>query len=215
MWQTVYTLIRPTFCRVWSGSTLFSKACLSQYLRLLQYFSTSRSLHTVNRHNYFPPCDVVIQINALLHFLKKIEIIFITFINNCTLMVYEGQSENIQTFALSHKPLIYYYFFQTFFLFFFKVFPTYVYTSLHLPRIFCIPSANHEEDLLLRYWFTAEIKAALVSYLFPVSLFQFWKQKLQGARSGLYRGLDNNCHLKDVISSIVYEAIWEEALSCI
>ena len=31
--------------------------------------------------------------------------------------------------------------------------------------------ANHEVDLLLRYQFTAAIKAYLVSYLFPVSLF--------------------------------------------
>ena len=67
MWQTVYTLIRPAFCRVWSGSISFPQACLSQYLRLLQYFSSSRP-HTVNRHNYFPPCDVVIQINALFHY---------------------------------------------------------------------------------------------------------------------------------------------------
>ena len=60
-----------------------------------------------------------------------------------------------------------------YFLFFFKVFPTSLFTLLHLRGSFCIPSVNHEVDLLLRYRFTAEIKSALVSYLFPASLFFF------------------------------------------
>ena len=69
-------------------------------------------------------------------------------------------------------------------------------TSIHVSHLhesFCIASANHEEDLLLR--FTAEIKAR-------EPFFQVWKQiKVTGrggvgmvvwARSGLYRSRDNN-----------------------
>ena len=44
--------------------------------------------------------------------------------------------------------------------------------SCHLRWSFCIPSVNHKVGLLLRYRFTAEIKAALVSYLFRVSLLE-------------------------------------------
>ena len=91
--------------------------------------------------------------------------------NTCT----RGDRKISGLFALSQKLLR--IFFQKFFLFFFKVFPTYVYTLCHLRGSFCIPSANHEVDLLLRYRFTAEIKAILVSYLFVETLFfQVWKQ---------------------------------------
>ena len=45
---------------------------------------------------------------------------------------------------------------------------------------------RHEEDLLLRYLFTAEIIAALVSYLFPASFFQFKSQRgLEGRGQSL------------------------------
>ena len=76
---------------------------------------------------------------------------------------------------------------------------------------YCIPSANREVDLLLRYRFTAKIKAILVSYLFPASFFQFWKQikvaEWDGARSGLYGGSNNNCHLKELLSCTSDEAV--------
>ena len=68
-------------------------------------------------------------------------------------------------FALSQKPL------NIFQKFFFKVFPTNIYTLLPSSWELCIPSATHEVDLLLGSWFTAKIKAALVSYLFPASFF--------------------------------------------
>ena len=63
---------------------------------------------------------------------------------------------------------------SNFFIFFFSKYSIHF---CHLHGSFCLPSANHEVHLLLRYQFTAEIKAALVSYWFPASLFfQFWKQ---------------------------------------
>ena len=34
-----------TFCGVWSGTTLFAKAYLSQYLELLQYYLLKTQLH--------------------------------------------------------------------------------------------------------------------------------------------------------------------------
>ena len=47
------------------------------------------------------------------------------------------------------------------------------------------------------------------SHMFPASLLfsSGNKQKLHGAKSGLYLGWDNNCHLKVWISSIVDEAV--------
>ena len=49
----------------------------------------------------------------------------------------------------------------------------------------CILSSNHEEDLLLRYRFIAEIKTALDSYFFSEAYFQFWKQiKVAGVGGG-------------------------------
>ena len=40
--------------------------------------------------------------------------------------------------------------------------------------------------------------------------FLFWQQiEVAGARSGLYRGWDNNCHMKELISSTVDEAVWQ------
>ena len=55
---------------------------------------------------------------------------------------------------------------------------------------FGIPSTSNEVDLMLMYLFTAEIKVALVSYLFPASLFFSSGNKLksQGTRSLLYGG---------------------------
>ena len=107
----------------------------------------------------------------------------------------------------------------------------------HLHVSFCISSTNHVVDFLLRYRFTAEIKADLVSYIFPASLcFQFWKyEKSQGmvcvwggggegggcwggerwAEISAVRTMgQNNANLKVCISSNVDEAVWEEALSC-
>ena len=78
----------------------------------------------------------------------------------------------IRRFAHSQKTLN---IFQKFFLFLFKVFTTYTY--LPTSGVLLYSLCRHEVDLLLRYQFTTEIKAILVSYLFPVShFFQFWKQ---------------------------------------
>ena len=57
-------------------------------------------------------------------------------------------------------------------------------------------------------------------YLFPASLFSVLERKVvgegdgRGARSGLYGGWDNNCHLKELKSCTVDEAVWEGTLSC-
>ena len=75
------------------------------------------------------------------------------------------------------------------------------------------PSENHEVDLPLMYRFTAEIKAALVSYLFPASLFfssgnkkiVAGRSKGWGAKTALYGRWYNNCNLKELISSTVDE----------
>ena len=63
-------------------------------------------------------------------------------------------------FTLSQKMIN---IFQKFFVFFFKVFSTYVYTLLPSSWELCILSADQEVEQ-----FTAEIKTALVSYLFSV-----------------------------------------------
>ena len=82
---------------------------------------------------------------------------------------------------------------------------------LHAHGRFCkIPQ---EIDLLLRYWFTTEIKAALVSYLFPAS-FVFWDLETNKRGQGLhgqYRGWYNNSHLKELVSSTVTVdvTVWE------
>ena len=48
-----------------------------------------------------------------------------------------------------------------------SIFHLRLYTFAIFHGSFCNPSANHEVDLLLRYRLSDEIKAALVSYLFP------------------------------------------------
>ena len=73
---------------------------------------------------------------------------------------------------------------------------------------FCIPTANHEVDLLLRY--SLQLKSKLPwSLIFPASLFSVLEtnKSCWGARSGLYNGWDNNCHLQELISSTVDEAV--------
>ena len=96
-------------------------------------------------------------------------------------------------FDLSQTLLNVVVFFLFFFFLFipFKVFPTYIHQYTFV--IFCIPSENHEVNLLLRYQFTAEIKTTLVSYLFlaNLSFSSENNQKMQRARSGLYGGWDN------------------------
>ena len=129
--------------------------------------------------------------------------------------MYEGLSEIIQTFCSFSKTVI--YFSKTLFIlsqsipskYFLKVFPQSLCTFAIFVGVFCSPFANHKVDLLLRYQLTVEIKATLISYLFPASLyFQFWKQiKVPGARSWLYRGWYSNCRLKELISSTVDEAV--------
>ena len=70
-------------------------------------------------------------------------------------------------------------------------------TAIHFCHL-CIPSANNEVDLLLRYQFTAEIKAALFSYLFPVSLFPVLETNKSHWEARSWIRWDNNCHLKDM-----------------
>ena len=114
-------------------------------------------------------------------------------------------------------------------IFLFKVFFTYICTLLPFSYELLYSLSNHVVGLLLRYKFTAVIKATVVSYLFPASLFisSGNKWNLQGvcvcggggggggrggeggSMSGLYRGWDN---LKELISSAVIEAVWEGSL---
>ena len=123
--------------------------------------------------------------------------------------LYQQQLENIQTFFAFSKNVN---FFSK--LLFFSFAKNSLSMSIHFCHLcgsFSIPFANHDVDLLLKYRFTAEMKATLVSYLFPASsFFQFWKQiKVTGGKVW-----DNNCHLKELISSTVDEAVREGTLSC-
>ena len=69
-------------------------------------------------------------------------------------------------------------------------------------------AADHEVDLLLRYRFTVEIKASLVSYLFPASFFfQFWKQITGGGGGALVCTEGATIAMKVLISSIVDKAV--------
>ena len=86
-----------------------------------------------------------------------------------------------------------------FFLLFFKVFPTYAYTIYHFRGSFCIPPpVNHEEVLLLRYRFIAEIKGALIFVLSePIS--QFLKQiKVAGVKVWVVRRVGQQLPLEEV-----------------
>ena len=85
------------------------------------------------------------------------------------------------------------------FLFLLKVFPAYVYTFLP-------PSW----ELLYSHYKPWNRHTTGLIFVFSEPLFQFKKQKSQGARSGLS---DKNCHLKELISFTVQEAVWR-ALSC-
>ena len=124
--------------------------------------------------------------------------------------VYEGRSDNIPAdFFCSFSKTV-----KDFSKNLFQSIPHLHCTSVHFCYLhwsFCIPSANPEVDLPLRYRFTAGIKAALVSFLLLESLFvQVLKQiNVAGAKSGLYGGWDNNCVL---INSTA--AVGEGALSC-
>ena len=104
--------------------------------------------------------------------------------------------------------------FSKHFLLFFKVFPTYICTFCHLRWSFCIPSANHKVDLLLRYRFIAEIKAALVSYLLPVSISSVVETAGGNVWAVRRVGQQLPLELLNLISSTVDEAVWEEALAC-
>ena len=76
-------------------------------------------------------------------------------------------------------------------------------------------SANHDIDLLPRYQFMAEIKAALVSYLFLVSIFSVLEtnKTRRGQGLGCREGGTTIATWRSWCST-VDEVVWEGALSC-
>ena len=98
--------------------------------------------------------------------------------------IYEARSKNILMFC-SYLSNVKYFSKNIFMLF--RNIPNRSIHFCHLRGSFCIPTANHEVDLPPRYRFTAEIKAALVSYLFPART--VFRSGNMGARSVRWDGI--------------------------
>ena len=72
----------------------------------------------------------------------------------------------------------------------------------HLHGSFCIPSADHKAKLPLSYRFTAELKVACASYLFPASLYSVLETNKR-CRGQCLEGGTKIAKMKECISSDV------------